>query len=190
MDTWCHNPRVTRTPDGTWLLYSIGHGVLFKEPYTGCSAGVTRKHDPRWREGPLQPDNHTIVLSSTSPSGPWTSHAIPTRTSAGIAAPHLDNPAPLPPHSLAQLAREAKTPPGADSLQWMVMFASRPKSSSAQLVRPHGHNSYGGCPHGECSQLGVARASVWNGGSSGYVMDPHPVCAAADPVCVRVREDR
>eukprot|EP00966_Prymnesium_polylepis_P243296 5626401-Prymnesium_polylepis.1 len=101
----------------------------------------------------------------------------------GAAAPHLDNPAPLPPHSLAALARAATKGAPSQNPMMMVMFAARPRANSAQLVRPNGHNDFGGCPHSECSQLGIARAHAWDGGVTGYTMDPHPVCSAADPHC-------
>ena len=173
---------MTRAPDGTWLLYSIGHGVPYKTAYrTGCSGGVTRKNDPSWREGPLQPDNYTIVLSAPGPGGPWRPVRVPTYDASGAPAPHLDNPAPLPPHSLLRLAEEGRADGGEEAAReaaGMVLFSSRPPSLSAKLLRPDGHASYGGCPHAECSQLGVAYGPSWHGVGGGS-------CGPTLP-CVRI----
>ena len=171
---WCHNPRITRTAGGKWLLYSIGHGVVYKEPFTKCARGVTKQRVDA--EGPLPPDTFTRVLSAPGPHGPWTEHRVPTFTSASEPAPHLDNPAPLPPHSLAALATQARLASLAGrkaqvSRPFMVMFAAR---------RERSRNSFGGCPHADCSQLGIARAARWD---RPYVIDARPVCATVDPLC-------
>lgn len=142
--TFCHNPSITRTPDGDWLLYHIGLGAPINPTYTNCSGGATggsplSTDTNRLRGDPFGPDNYTSVLSSSSPNGPWAELQVRTVTATGAATGHLDNPAPLPPHSLAYLAhRNAELQPQPQPRTTttpqlpLVMFAAR--------------NRYLGCP--------------------------------------------
>lgn len=160
---WCHNPSITVTPEGEWLMYHVGSGVPSTKPqYTNCSDGATigkvaadLMHTAEGAVGASELQGPTMsVFSSPGPDGPWKDNRVSLVTSTGWPTGGLSNPAPLPPHSLAALNHSA------GGNRWMVMFAAR--------------NRYGAWS----SQLGIARAAAWD---AQYVLDADPVCSG--PLC-------
>lgn len=166
-----HNPSATVLPDGSWLLYHLGMGVPRHnaaqgvEPvYTNCSQGETFGQPTEWKSacdshgctGPFDDDWYTQVLRSTAgPAGPWVIHNISTETHNGASTFGInDNGAPLAPHLLNSSTVS----------EFSIMFAAR--------------NRYNGCHKMDCSELGIARASTWEGP---YVLDALPVCSG--PLC-------
>jgi hypothetical protein len=152
-DVMCHNPTMTRLKNGTWLLFHINGHAAVQPPRINCTDGSTPAPPRDSAEMRAAPDVTTSVLAAETLDGPWRNVRVPTFTSAGLPSSYLENPAPLPPHSIAGLPDDSDFP---------VCFCARDR--------------YAGCPNSVCpSQLGMARGkAAWD---EGFTMDPKPICS-------------
>jgi hypothetical protein len=82
------NPQLTRAPDGTWLLFTVGIGSLRAEQLHECPG--PGHSGPRPPQPHVNTVNMTVLHSAKSLLGPWT--RVPGTDGAESILPGLTNP--------------------------------------------------------------------------------------------------